>query len=62
MAVPVSFFQRERASLELAVGWVCGAAGGDWHDDTGDSPDTTAIISSYQDIFFQISIELLINI
>ena len=47
MAVPVSFFQRDMASLELAVvfGWDCGAgmAGGDWQEDAGDTPDTTAI-------------------
>ena len=44
MAVPVSFFHRERASLELAVGFGgvsgTGAAGGDWQDDTGDTPET----------------------
>ena len=48
MAVPVSFFQRERASVELAGGLVgvcgTGAAGGDWQDDTGDTPETQAII------------------
>ena len=45
---PVSFFQRERASVELAGGLVgvcgTGAAGGDWQDDTGDTPETQAII------------------
>ena len=48
MAVPVSFFQRERASVELAGGLVgvcgMGAAGGDWQEDTGDTPETQAII------------------
>ena len=49
MAVPVSFFQRDMASLELAMefGWVCGTgtAGGDWQEDAGDTPDTPAIKS-----------------
>ena len=45
MAVPVSFFQRDMASLELAMefGWVCGTAGGDRQEDAGDTPDTPAI-------------------
>ena len=46
--MPVSFFQRDRASLELAVvlgrGWGgTGAAGGDWQEETGDTPDTPAM-------------------
>ena len=50
MAVPVSFFQRERASEELTGGLVgvcgTGAAGGDCKDSTGETPETPAIIVS----------------
>ena len=51
MAVPVSFFQRERASEEVGVGFVgvfgTGAAGGGWQDSTGETPGTPATIVSW---------------
>ena len=51
MAVPVSFFHRERASEELTDGFAgdceTGAAEVGWLDSTGETPDTTATIVSW---------------
>ena len=48
MAVPVSFFHLERATLEVVWGLIGGGGGGrelggDWHEETGDTPIAPAI-------------------